>query len=67
MFGFVIGLLSTLFGFAVIWDMWLLGIFSIVGVIACIIIKSFNTETDYYIKAAEVAATESGQTEGGAL
>jgi cytochrome o ubiquinol oxidase subunit 1 len=46
------------FGFAMIWHMWLLAGASFVVLIAAIIFHTFNYKRDYYIPAEEVADTE---------
>lgn len=56
--GFVIAMLSGVFGFAMIWEMPLLATISGIAVVACIIARTFDFNTDYYVKAAEVEKTE---------
>ena len=56
--GFIIAIFGGMFCFAVIWHMLLLGIVGAVGVIGTAIARSFNTDTDYYVKAAEVERIE---------
>jgi len=41
-----------------VWHMWLPAIAAILGIIGAVIIKSFNLDTDYYVKAADVEAIE---------
>jgi cytochrome o ubiquinol oxidase subunit 1 len=60
--GVVIGGLSTVLGFALIWHMWPLTIASFAATILASIIHTFNYKRDYYIPAAEVAATEEART-----
>ncbi len=60
--GFVIAMLSTLFGFAMIWHMWPLAIASLAAIILATIVHTFNYQRDYYIPAADVAATEESRT-----
>ncbi len=60
--GFVISALSTAFGFAMIWHMWLIAGFSFLAMLAAIIIHTFNYKRDYYIKADEVARIEAERT-----
>lgn len=56
--GLIIAVFAFLFGFAAIWHIvWLAGA-ALVGVIACIIVRSLQEETEYYISAAEVTAIE---------
>ena len=61
--GFVIAMLSTLLGFAMIWHMWPLVIASLAAIILATIVHTFNYQRDYYIPAAEVAATEESRTQ----
>ncbi|WP_367068266.1 cytochrome o ubiquinol oxidase subunit I [Oryzisolibacter sp. LB2S] len=61
--GVVIAGLSTLFGFAMIWHMWPLAIASFAATVLASIIHTFNYKRDYYIPAAEVAATEHARTQ----
>jgi cytochrome o ubiquinol oxidase subunit 1 len=60
--GFIIALLSTVVGFALIWHMWPLAIVSFIATIAAVIIHTFNYERDYYIPAEEVIRTENART-----
>ncbi|MGD9773611.1 cytochrome o ubiquinol oxidase subunit I [Diaphorobacter sp.] len=61
--GVVIAALSTLFGFAMIWHMWPLAIASFAATVLASIIHTFNYKRDYYIPAADVAATEDARTQ----
>ncbi|MGV3278686.1 cytochrome o ubiquinol oxidase subunit I [Rickettsiales bacterium LUAb2] len=56
--GFLIGVVSAVFGFAMVWEMPILAVASAVLVIGLVIARTFNFEPDYYVKAAEVRATE---------
>ena len=56
--GVIIGTLSGVFGFAMVWTMWLPAIFSLAGIIATMIWRSFDTDTDYYIPAETVREIE---------
>jgi cytochrome o ubiquinol oxidase subunit I len=49
---------SFIFGFAMIWHIWWLAAFGFIGMIACIMYRSFDYHTDYYVKAAEVEKIE---------
>ncbi|SDM57690.1 cytochrome bo3 quinol oxidase subunit 1 apoprotein [Oryzisolibacter propanilivorax] len=60
--GFVIAMLSTLFGFAMIWHMWPLAIGSLAAIILATIVHTFNYQRDYYIPAADVADAEALRT-----
>ena len=56
--GFVVGILAFIFSFAMIWHIWWLGIISLVATIGTLVIRSFNYDTDYYLKADEVERIE---------
>ena len=56
--GFVIGTLSFLFGFALIWHMFWLAILSAIGMIAGAIIHIYQKHPDNHLSAAEVAKIE---------
>ncbi|TFI46504.1 cytochrome o ubiquinol oxidase subunit I [Diaphorobacter sp. DS2] len=60
--GVVIAALSTVFGFAMIWHMWPLAAASFAAIVVASIVHTFNYKRDYYIPAAEVAATEDART-----
>ena len=61
--GVILAGLSTLFGFALIWHMWLVaGVAFAVTVIAAIV-HTFNYKRDYYIPADEVTRTEDARTQ----
>ncbi|HTK01165.1 MAG TPA: cytochrome o ubiquinol oxidase subunit I [Bordetella sp.] len=54
--------LCTVFGFAMIWHMWLLAIVSFVATLATAIGHTFNYKRDYYIPAEEVVRVEAERT-----
>ena len=56
--GIIVAGISTVFGFAMIWHMWLVAGISFVALLAVIIGHSFNYKRDYYIPAEEVEQTE---------
>lgn len=56
--GVIIAIFSGIFGFAMVWNMWIPAIIGFVGAIGAVIAKTFNTDVDYYIKAEEVKETE---------
>ena len=60
--GFIIAALSAVCGFALIWQMWLLAVIGFVGLMAAIIIHTFNYNRDYYISVDEVIRTEGERT-----
>jgi cytochrome o ubiquinol oxidase subunit 1 len=57
--GVLIAGFSFIFGFAMIWQIiWLVAV-GVLGIVACVIARSFDDDVDYYVKASEVAAIES--------
>jgi cytochrome o ubiquinol oxidase subunit 1 len=56
--GFVIALMSGAIGFGMIWEMYWLVILGVVGVLAAWIIRSFDTDVDYYVQPAEIRKIE---------
>lgn len=56
--GFIIAMFAGVFAFALVWHMWIPGVIGFLGMIATVVIKSFDTDTDYYIDAETVKETE---------
>jgi len=56
--GVVIGAFSLVFGFAMVWHIWLLAIVGLVGMIAAFIYRTFDKDVDYWVPAAEVERIE---------
>lgn len=56
--GFIISVFAGILGFALVWHMWIPGIIGFVGMIATMIARTFNTDTDYYVSADYVRKTE---------
>jgi cytochrome o ubiquinol oxidase subunit 1 len=56
--GFYIGILAGVTGFALTWHMCLPGFFGFTGIIITLIARSLNQDTDYYVYAETVKATE---------
>jgi cytochrome o ubiquinol oxidase subunit 1 len=56
--GFLIALFAAIFGFCSIWHMWLVGGVSLIIMVAVLIVRTFKTDIDYYIKTSEIEATE---------
>ncbi len=56
--GIYIALFSFLFAFGIIWHIIWLAILGLVAVVVCVVVRSFDYDTDYYIPAAEVALIE---------
>ncbi|HZG29277.1 MAG TPA: cytochrome o ubiquinol oxidase subunit I [Ensifer sp.] len=61
--GAILGGLSVVFGFAMVWHIWWLAIVSFVAIIATTIHHTFNYNRDFYIPADEVAAVEARRTQ----
>jgi cytochrome o ubiquinol oxidase subunit 1 len=61
--GVILAGLSTVAGFALIWQIWWLAVLGLVGVVAGAIINSFNQDRDYYIPVEDVARIEAARTE----
>ncbi len=61
--GAILGALSVVFGFAMVWHIWWLAIVSFVAIIATTIHHTFNYNRDFYIPADEVAAVEARRTQ----
>ncbi len=47
--GFVLAVLSTAFGFAMVWYMWWLAIASFIGIVGFTIYHTFNYERDFHL------------------
>ena len=56
--GLVIGALSFVFGFAMVWHIWWLAIVGVIGMIGSVLYRSFDYDIDYYVTAEEVERTE---------
>lgn len=56
--GVVIGAFGLAFGFALIWHIWWLVAISLFAMVATLIIRSYDNDTDYYVPAAEVERIE---------
>ncbi len=56
--GFIIAMFTGVLGFALVWFMWIPGIIGFLGMIITWVARTFNTDTDYYIDAHTVRATE---------
>lgn len=59
--GFFIGAFSGAFGFGIIWYMWWLAAAGFLGMLACLILRGLDSDTEYTISAAEVAKMEANQ------
>ncbi|MFV0436464.1 MAG: cbb3-type cytochrome c oxidase subunit I [Desulfopila sp.] len=58
--GFAIGMLATVFGFAMIWHIWWLATLTLLGIIGSVIHLGFSedADTEFVISAREVQETE---------
>ncbi len=56
--GFVIAMLATAMGFALIWHMWLFAALGFAATVISVIVHTFNYDRDFYIPAEDVARTE---------
>jgi cytochrome o ubiquinol oxidase subunit I len=56
--GFIMSVFAFIFGFAMVWHIWWLATAGLAGAIISLIVRSFDYNTDYYVKASEVEATE---------
>ncbi|MBB2925694.1 cytochrome o ubiquinol oxidase subunit I [Paraburkholderia silvatlantica] len=59
--GFIIAAFSLLFGFAIVWHMWLFAAAGLIGMIATFIVRSYNQDVDYRVPAAEVERIENAR------
>lgn len=56
--GFIIAMFSGLLGFGMVWHIfWMVGL-GFIGIIATAIARTFDTDVDYYVPAAEVERIE---------
>jgi cytochrome o ubiquinol oxidase subunit 1 len=60
--GFLIAALSALFGFSLIWHMWLVASLGFIVMVALIIGHTFNYKRDFFIPAADVVKAEETRT-----
>lgn len=57
--GFFIGVLSFVFGFAMVWHMYWLALLCTIGIIISIICRLYNRHTDYHVSVEEIQKIES--------
>ena len=60
--GIILGVLSIVFSFAMIWYIWWLAALSFAGIVAVAIGHTFNYKRDFYIPADVVTRTEEART-----
>lgn len=56
--GILIAFFSLLFGFSMVWYIWWLAFLSFVGIIIIWIIRTFNTDIEYYVSSQEIEEIE---------
>ncbi len=59
--GIYISIFAFLVGFGFVWDIVWLIILSLIGIVACLITRTFNEHTEYTLSAAEVEKLEQAQ------
>lgn len=59
--GIFISLFALLFGFAMVWHMWLFAIIGMLGILAVTVIKTFDKEPEYVLTAEEIRQIENGR------
>lgn len=62
--GFIIAMFGGLFCFAMTWKMPLFIAVGLVGMFVCAIVRTFSTDVDYYVTAAEVEKIEAEKNIG---
>ncbi|RYF14185.1 MAG: cytochrome o ubiquinol oxidase subunit I [Comamonadaceae bacterium] len=60
--GFVIAMLATALGFALVWHMWLVAGITFAVMVAASIIHTFNYDRDFHIPADDVTRSEDART-----
>ncbi|MGH6646124.1 cytochrome o ubiquinol oxidase subunit I [Aquabacterium sp.] len=60
--GIILAGLSTAFGFAMIWQMWIPAVLAFIALIVSAIVHTFNYKRDYYIPVDDVIRTEAERT-----
>jgi cytochrome o ubiquinol oxidase subunit I len=59
--GFIIAAFSLVFGFAIVWHMWLIAAAGLIGMIATFIARTYDQDVDYWVPAAEVERIENAR------
>lgn len=58
--GLVIAIFAGLFGFGAVWHiLWMMAL-GLIGVFLTVVVRAFNTKTDYYVPVEEVERIEAG-------
>ena len=61
--GFILAVLSTIFGFAMVWYMWWLAIASFAGIVGYAIWHTFNYDREFHLPLDEVTRAEEERTQ----
>ena len=61
--GFILAVLSTIFGFSMIWHMWWLAIASFAGIVGYAIWHTFNYDREFHLPLDEVTRAEEERTQ----
>ena len=56
--GFLIAFFAGIAGFALVWHMWIPGVVGVLGMVIAMLVRTFNTHTEYFIDAETVRKTE---------
>jgi cytochrome o ubiquinol oxidase subunit 1 len=56
--GIYIACLAFLLGFGMVWHIFWLAVISAIGIVVCIVVRTFNEDTEYVVSAREVAKIE---------
>jgi cytochrome o ubiquinol oxidase subunit 1 len=60
--GFVIAMLATAMGFAMIWHMWLAAGIAFFAMVVSAIVHTFNYDRDFHIPADDVTRSEDARS-----
>ncbi|XAO72257.1 MAG: cytochrome o ubiquinol oxidase subunit I [Acetobacteraceae bacterium] len=60
--GFVIGVFAAIFGFAFVWSIFWLVALSLLAIIVTVIVRSFQTDVDYYVPVSEIERDQEAYT-----
>ncbi len=60
--GIFIGGFALMIGFAIVWHIWWLAIVGLVGIISTLIVRSYQQEGEFVIKASQVAKLEAAHS-----
>ncbi|HSV77872.1 MAG TPA: cytochrome o ubiquinol oxidase subunit I [Ramlibacter sp.] len=60
--GFIIAMLATVWGFTLVWHMWIPAAVLFVAMVAAALVHTFNYDRDFHIPADEVTRSEDART-----